>query len=138
MLTFIGPCVAPIVGAFVSRSTSWRWWVIFPSSVSSISTTDLLARIFWVTSIFDVLVQLAALLFLKETYAPAILAKKAKALRKKTGNPDIRTEYDTPEKTFGSILRRRLILPFTMLFTHPAVQAPSLYRAFLYGVMYLV
>ncbi|KXJ85469.1 MFS multidrug transporter [Microdochium bolleyi] len=119
MLTFIGPCVAPIVGAYVSRSTSWRW-------------------IFWVTSIFDVFVQLAALVFLKETYAPAILAKKAKALRKKTGNPDIRTEYDTPEKSFGAILRRRLILPFIMLFTHPAVQAPSLYRAFLYGVMYLV
>ncbi|KAH7024802.1 MFS multidrug transporter, partial [Microdochium trichocladiopsis] len=118
MLTFIGPCVAPIVGAYVSRSTSWRW-------------------IFWATSLFDVLVQLLALLFLRETYAPAILAKKAKALRKETSNKHIRTEYDTPEKTFGAILRRRLTLPFIMLFTHPAVQFPSVYRAVLYGVMYL-
>lgn len=95
-------------------------------------------RIFWATSLFDVVIQLLALLFLSETYAPAILAKKAKALRKETGNMSIRTEYDTHNKTFGAILRRRLKLPFIMLLTHPAVQAPSLYRAVLYGVMYLV
>ncbi|RYO90364.1 hypothetical protein DL766_001173 [Monosporascus sp. MC13-8B] len=119
MLTFISPCVAPIVGGFMSEAISWRW-------------------IFWVTSMFDVVVQVAAFLFLNETYAPRILGKKAAKLRKKTGNQNIRTEYDNPDKTLGSILRRRLILPFIMFFTHPAVQAPSLYRAFLYGVQYLV
>ncbi|RYP30695.1 hypothetical protein DL767_006111 [Monosporascus sp. MG133] len=119
MLTFISPCVAPIVGGFMSEAISWRW-------------------IFWVTSMFDVVVQVAAFFFLNETYAPRILGKKAAKLRKKTGIQNIRTEYDNPDKTLGSILRRRLILPFIMFFTHPAVQAPSLYRAFLYGVQYLV
>jgi hypothetical protein len=38
----------------------------------------------------------------------------------------------------SKILRKRLILPFIMMFTHPATQAPSIYRAFLYGVMYLM
>ncbi|TQS33043.1 hypothetical protein Golomagni_06625, partial [Golovinomyces magnicellulatus] len=38
MLTFIGPTVAPIVGAYISMNTTWHW-------------------IFWATSIFDVLVQ---------------------------------------------------------------------------------
>jgi hypothetical protein len=34
--------------------------------------------------------------------------------------------------------RNRLVLPFIMMFTHPAVVLPSLFRAYLYGVMYLV
>ncbi|KAH9996183.1 MFS multidrug transporter-like protein [Xylariaceae sp. FL0662B] len=119
MLTFIGPTVAPIVGAYISEHTTWRW-------------------IFWSTSLFDVLVQALAFFFLEETYAPRILAKKAARLRKETKNPNIRTEFEKPDKTLGAIMRRRLILPFIMLFAHPAVQAPSLYRAFMYGVMYLV
>jgi MFS family permease len=107
MLTWISPCVAPICGAYISQSVSWRW-------------------IFWTTSIFTVVVQVTALVFLRETFAPAILAKKAK-----------HTEYETGDR-FSKILRKRLILPFIMMFTHPATQAPSIYRAYLYGVMYLM
>lgn len=118
MLTFIGPTVAPIVGAYISMHTTWHW-------------------IFWATSIFDVVVQVAAFFFLKETYAPKILADKAKKLSKVTGEVYL-TAYDQPDKTFGGIMRRRLILPFVMMFTHPAVQAPSIFRAYLYGIMYLV
>lgn len=126
MLTFIGPTVAPIVGAYISQSTSWRW-------------------IFWSTSLFDVAVQVTAFFFLRETYAPRILARRAARLRKENkDNGDekiIRTEYDqsvSSKKSSGSIIRRRLVLPFIMLVAHPAVQAPSVYRAFLYGVMYLL
>ncbi|KAF2681286.1 MFS multidrug transporter-like protein [Lentithecium fluviatile CBS 122367] len=123
MLTFIGPCVAPICGAYISMNTTWRW-------------------IFWSTSIFDVLVQVLALLFLSETFAPTILARKAKKIRidlRRHGvsGTTVRTEYEAGDR-FSKILRKRLILPFIMMFTHPAVQAPSIYRAYLYGVMYLV
>ncbi|KAJ4287707.1 hypothetical protein N0V90_012410 [Kalmusia sp. IMI 367209] len=123
MLTFIGPCVAPICGAYISMNTSWRW-------------------IFWSTSIFDVFVQILAVFFLSETFAPAILAQKAKKIRKELQRHGIvgkvvRTEYETGDR-FSKILRKRLVLPFIMLFTHPAVQAPSIYRAYLYGIMYLV
>ena len=117
MLTFIGPCVAPICGAYISANTTWRW-------------------IFWSTSLFDVLVQVLAFFFLGETFAPTILRRKAKKIRKSTGR-EARTKFDTDER-FSRILRKRLVLPFIMMFTHPAVQAPSLYRAYLYGIMYLV
>ncbi|KAJ4989056.1 MFS multidrug transporter [Stagonosporopsis vannaccii] len=122
MLTWISPCVAPICGAYISQGVSWRW-------------------IFWSTSVFTVLVQVTALFFLRETFAPAILAKKAKLMRKalKGIRKDVvvRTEYETGDR-FSKILRKRLILPFIMMFTHPATQAPSIYRAYLYGVMYLM
>jgi hypothetical protein len=99
-------------------NTSWRW-------------------IFWSTSVFDVFVQVAAFFFLKETYAPKVLASKARRLTKATGQTYL-TPYDRPDKSLASIMRRRLTIPFIMLFAHPAVQAPSIYRAFLYGIMYLV
>jgi len=123
MLTFIGPCVAPICGAYITTNTTWRW-------------------VFWVTSIFDVLVQVVSLFFLSETFAPTILAHKAKKIRedyRRRGANDvtIRSEFETGDR-FSKILRKRLVLPFIMMFTHPAVQAPAIYRAYLYGVMYLV
>jgi MFS family permease len=122
ILTWIAPCVAPICGAYISQGVSWRW-------------------IFFATSIFTVFVQVTAFFLLAETYAPAILAKKANIIRKamKGIRPDIlvRTDYETGDR-FSKILRKRLILPFIMMFTHPATQAPSIYRAYLYGVMYLM
>ncbi|KAK8079040.1 hypothetical protein PG994_002847 [Apiospora phragmitis] len=93
MLTFLGPTVAPIVGAYIAQRVSWRW-------------------IFWSTSLFDVAVQVTAFFFLRETYAPHILARRAARLRKRTRTVVTRT-----------------IAP---------IQAPSVYRAFLYGVMYLL
>jgi MFS family permease len=123
ILTWFAPCIAPICGAYISTGANWRW-------------------IFFATSIFTLFVQLAALLFLSETFAPAILAKKAKAVRKITkdtqdGAVVVRTEFQTGDR-MSRILRKRLVLPFIMMFTHPATQAPSVYRAFLYGVMYLM
>jgi MFS family permease len=123
ILTWLAPCIAPICGAYILTGANWRW-------------------IFFATSIFTLFVQLAALLFLSETFAPAILAKKAKAVRNITkdtqdGAVVVRTEFQTGD-CMSRILRKRLVLPFIMMFTHPATQAPSVYRAFLYGVMYLM
>lgn len=120
ILTWLAPCIAPICGAYISTGVSWRW-------------------IFYATSIFTVFVQLTALFFLAETFAPAILAKKAKAIRRNMADKGavVRTEFETGDR-MSRILRKRLVLPFIMMFTHPATQAPSVYRAFLYGVMYLM
>jgi hypothetical protein len=83
-------------------------------------------------------VQVLGILFLQETYAPAILAKKARRLRQSTGNFELRTKYQEPDQTLGKILRKNLVRPFRMLLTQPAIQVMAIYRAFLYGVMYLV
>lgn len=94
--------------------------------------------IFWTVSIADALVQVLAFLFLPETYAPKILLLKARKLRKETGNKQLRTEYEQPDRTFWQVLRKNLVRPFRMLFTQPALQVTALYRGYLYGLMYLV
>ncbi|KAK4981934.1 hypothetical protein LTR28_002885, partial [Elasticomyces elasticus] len=51
---------------------------------------------------------------------------------------DLRTEYDTPDKTFTSVLSTALIRPFRLLGTQPIVQVLAVYIAYVYGLMYLV
>jgi hypothetical protein len=79
-----------------------------------------------------------AFLFLPETYAPKILLLKAERLRKETGNSSLRTKWERPDHTFFQVLRTNFVRPFRMLFTQPALQITALYRAYLYGLMYLV
>ncbi|EON60865.1 hypothetical protein W97_00075 [Coniosporium apollinis CBS 100218] len=116
---FLGPAVGPIAGGYIAQYTTWRW-------------------IFWSVSIADAVVQLLAFLFLQETYAPKILAVKAKKLRQETGNDALHTKWQSPDHSFGQILRKNLVRPFIMLGTQPVIQALAIYRAYQYGIMYLV
>lgn len=94
--------------------------------------------IFWTVSIADALVQILAILFLRETYAPKILLVKARRMREESGNTKLHTEYERPDRTLRQTLQTALYRPFIMLFTQPALQVTALYRAYLYGLMYLV
>ncbi|OAX82710.1 hypothetical protein ACJ72_02943 [Emergomyces africanus] len=116
---FIGPAIGPIAGGSIAKHTTWRW-------------------IFWSVSIADAGVQVVAFMFLKETYAPKLLATKAKKLRQSTGNNSFRTKWEMENRSFGILLRKSLVRPFIMLGTQPTIQALALYRAYLYGLMYLV
>lgn len=57
-------------------------------------------------------------------------------MRKQTGDSSYHTEKE--QGTVGQMLSKALVRPFVMLFTQPAIIAISVYRAFFYGVMYLV
>ncbi|KAI4191612.1 MAG: hypothetical protein LQ346_004712 [Caloplaca aetnensis] len=115
----LGPAIGPIAGGFITENTSWRW-------------------AFYATSIADALIQLSGLFFLRETYPPKLLHLKKVALIKETGNQDLHTEYDDPNRSLFKILRRSLVRPFRLLGTQPIVQVLAIYSAYLYGVMYLV
>ncbi|MCJ1404435.1 hypothetical protein MMC11_007660 [Xylographa trunciseda] len=115
----LGPAVGPIAGGFITQNTSWRW-------------------AFYATSIADALIQLSGLFFLQETYPPKLLHTKAKKLRKETGNEDLYTEFEHPDRKLSKVLKVSLIRPFILLGTQPIVQALAVYMGYLYGIMYLV
>lgn len=119
LMPFLSPAVAPIMGGYLSQYNAWRW-------------------VFWATSIFDGLVQVACFFLLKETFAPAILAKKAAHLKKLTGNQELHTKWQGPDHSMKKLIMKSLVRPLIMLGTQPALQAMALFRAYQYGLMYLV
>ena len=118
-MPFLSPATAPIMGGYLTQNVSWRW-------------------VFWITSIFDLAVQLACFLLLRETHHPTVLKNKAKALKRATGNPNLHTKWQGPDHSMKKILMKALVRPFIMLTTQPALQAMALFRGYQYGLMYLV
>ncbi|KAF5969580.1 major facilitator superfamily transporter [Fusarium bulbicola] len=115
----LGPALGPIAGGWVAERTTWRW-------------------VFYSTTIACGFVQVAALLFLKETYAPVILERKKQNLIKESGNMDLYTEHDQPDRTLARTLWIALNRPFRLLFTQPIVVFLAAYMTYLYGTFYLV
>ncbi|KIA75605.1 cycloheximide resistance protein [Aspergillus ustus] len=114
----LGPVIGPIAGAYLAESAGWRWT-------------------FWVLAIGAGVFTILTALFLRESYAYAILQRKTMRLRKETGNNDLRSILDTGRSrrnTFAfSILR-----PTKMLLLSPIVALLSIYIATIYGYLYLL
>lgn len=115
----LGPAVGPIAGGFIAENTTWRW-------------------VFYATTIADAFIQFSGLFFLQETYAPVLLHRKKMMLIKETGNDQLHTEFDRPDRTILNTLKVSLSRPFILLGTQVIVQVLALYMAYLYGLMYLV
>ncbi|KAF4630957.1 hypothetical protein G7Y89_g7185 [Cudoniella acicularis] len=78
-----------------------------------------------------------SLIFMRETYAPVILAKKTARLQKETGNQDLRSKLDvglSPKDFFI----RSIIRPAKMLILSPIVLITSIYVGLVYGYLYLL
>lgn len=114
----LGPVVGPIIGGFLTAAKGWRW-------------------VFWLLVIMSGFMSAVTLIFLRETYAPTILARKAARLRKSTGNPELKSALasdKTPSKTFTAAIIR----PMQLLFTSPIVFFLSLFTAINYGYLFLL
>lgn len=114
----VGPSTGPLVGGWIAERTHWSW-------------------VFWSVSIADALLQIAGFIFLQETYAPELLKRKARTMRKTTGNPKLRSTFERPDRHWTAIMARGMIKPIVFLGTEPIVQVFALYMAVLYGVLYL-
>lgn len=115
----LGPAIGPIAGAFIAQNTTWRW-------------------AFYATTIADAIIQAGGLFFLRETYTPVLLVWKKKRLIKETGNTDLHTPYDHPDRTVAKTLRIALERPFRMITTQVIVQALAVYMLYVYGLIYVV
>ncbi|KAH9898224.1 MFS polyamine transporter [Cubamyces lactineus] len=122
----LGPAIGPVAGGWIAERSTWRW-------------------VFWSTSIAAGLVGILGVLTLPETFAPTLLQRKAKRIRKqmdveKGPVKEVRTIFEKSgqTKTFKDLIVVSLFRPFILFAKEPIIQLVSLYLAFIYGVIYLV
>jgi hypothetical protein len=72
-----------------------------------------------------------------ETYAPRLLAVRAKKMRKETGDDRFVTEQDLDMRPFSQRLKLFLLRPFQLLFRELIVFLISVYMSVLYGLLYM-
>ncbi|EEP79103.1 hypothetical protein UREG_03949 [Uncinocarpus reesii 1704] len=115
---FIGPAIGPLVGGFLGDHKGWRW-------------------LYWIQLIMSGVVFALLAFTMPETYTPTLLAKRAKKMRKETGNTKYVTEQDLDSRPMGQKMRIFLIRPFQLLFLELIVFLLSIYMSILYGLLYM-
>ena len=113
----VSPSTGPICGGFIAQQLGWRW-------------------AYWILVIASGTVTLLMTLFLFEPYAPAILEKKTRRLRKELDRPEFKSKLAL-QVTKAELMKRSLIRPLKLLTRSPAVFLFSLYVATIYGMLYL-
>jgi len=119
LLILINSFSGPIVGGFLGETRGWRW------ILGLIAT---LGGAIWI----------ATTLVTRETYAPFIIRRRAKALSQMTGSVYVsRLDAGQPPKTLSQELLVSFTRPWILLFREPIVLLTSLYMSIVYGTLYM-
>ncbi|CAI7596529.1 unnamed protein product [Penicillium glandicola] len=114
-----GPALGPVLSAFSTAKKGWRWamW-----------------EILWLSG--PVLVLMAVCL--PETSANNILLRRARRLRRITGNSNISSQYEITQnnKAFYNVLIDSLIKPVEIMVKDPAILFANVYTSLVYGIYY--
>lgn len=114
------PIIAPIIGAAMLVAKGWRW-------------------IFWFMTMISGFTLILLLLFFPETSHHNILARRARRLRRQTGDERYytRQEREDAKMTRNEIMITTLYRPWELMFKEPIIMAFDLYIALSYGAFYL-
>jgi MFS transporter, DHA1 family, multidrug resistance protein len=110
--------LAPVVMSYVVADLTWRW-------------------IGWITLMLIAAVGAAAPFVLHETSPKIILLRKARRLRKETGNSSLVTKYSDDKVDFRRLVQRYLFVPISMLWTETILLILTLYMTFVWGTLYV-
>ncbi|KAI9818494.1 MAG: hypothetical protein M1827_000553 [Pycnora praestabilis] len=114
-----GPALGPTISGFAVAAENWRW-----------SLWEML----WISGP----VFLLLFICLPETSAPNLLLRRARRLRKLTGNENLRSqsEINQSKLTAREVFQDAVIKPFEITLLDPAVTFATLYTALMYGIYY--
>lgn len=115
-----GPTLGPVIGSALTNypPLGWRW-------------TEYIIAIF--TGFMIVLIQFA----MPELFAPVLLKRKAKKLRKQTGDSRYWHPHEQERMRPSNILTKYFNRPLKMLVTEPMVTCIAIYASFVYGLLYM-
>ncbi|TQN64743.1 Efflux pump rdc3 [Colletotrichum shisoi] len=114
----LGPCIGPVAGGYLIKAAGWRW-------------------IYWLVVIVGGIFIPLSWFYIKETYAPLILERKAERLRKETGNQNLRSKLQADSRMIDTF-KHAIVRPLKLLFMTPIVTLMALYVAIVYGILYLL
>ncbi|KAI5477573.1 MFS transporter, DHA1 family, multidrug resistance protein [Pseudohyphozyma bogoriensis] len=114
-----GPTAGPVIGGFAAAANGWRWPFY---------------ELLWISSFAFIVL----FLFMPETLGSTILLRRARRLRKLTGNDKLKAqcELDDKKESFAVELGRRIVNA-VKISTEPAVGFANLYVGFVYAIFYL-
>ncbi|KAJ5572389.1 MFS general substrate transporter [Penicillium sp. DV-2018c] len=114
----LAPVLGPVGGGFLAQAADWRW-------------------IFWLLTILSAVTTMVGFFFLRETYGPTLLERRAAQLRKQTGDPDIQSASKSP-LPLQRLLALAIMRPMKLLCTSPVSIVMALYMGLVYGIIYLL
>lgn len=114
----LGPTLGPIAGGYLARPLGWRW--------------D-----FYLLMIITGLVYVLSLILQRETHGPTILERRAKRLRKSTGNPNLESVLKSSNTT-KELFLLSITRPTKILIGSPLMIIFSVIAAIVYGTVYLL
>ncbi|KAI0087647.1 MFS multidrug transporter [Irpex rosettiformis] len=115
---FMGPAMGPLIGGFIADHKGWRW-------------------LYWIQLILAGFIYVLMIITVPETYAPTILLKRARRLRKETGDQTYVTEQEISRRPIMEELQIFILRPFQLLFVELIVLLISIYMSVLYGLLYM-
>jgi multidrug resistance protein len=117
---FLGPCLGPIIGGFLSMNAGWRWVEGFLAATAG-------------------LVWLIITVAVPETYAPVLLRRRAETLSRVTGKVyRSKADLSKGKLSLPKLLSNAMSRPLLFLFREPVVQLFSIYSAIVYGTLYML
>lgn len=113
-----GPCVGPLVSAALIDATgTWRWTQYF-------------------TGILQLSILLVDIVFIDESYPPALLVYKSRRLRHETGNWALHAKFEEWDVSIRELASKFLVRPFQLLVT-PICGLMAFYASLCYGLLYM-
>ncbi|KAI3404540.1 NAG4 [Candida oxycetoniae] len=115
---FLGPVCGPIFGGLLcDHAPTWRW-------------------IYWAFLIISGVFYAIFIVIVPETHHGILLKKRAKKLRKDTGDTRYRSLNEIEVRTFAEVAKTSLLRPFILL-SELIVFLMTIYMAIVYGLLYM-
>lgn len=116
---YCGPALGPLISGFAVTAKGWRWS---------------LWEILWMAGP----VFLVMFMLLPETSTPNILLRRARRLRKLTGDERLKSQSEIDQKNMkpSAIVVEAIVKPIEITLKDPAIAFVNIYTAIIYGIYY--